>query len=79
MRALQSGARIQPPPGIGGRFAMTTPVAVVHRRVDGPDVLTWFELRTAAAGPLAVPDRSHVDAGRSTRIRVAFDPRPLLA
>ncbi len=25
-------------------------VEVVRRWVDGPDVLTWFELRTATAG-----------------------------
>jgi len=65
--------------GLGGRFAMTTQVEVVHRWVDGPDVLTWFELRTATAGPLAVANWSHVEAGRITRIRVTFDPRPLLA
>jgi hypothetical protein len=36
--------------GLGGMFAMTTRVDVVHRWIDGPDVLTWFELRTATAG-----------------------------
>jgi len=33
---------------------MTQQVEVLHRWVDGPDVLTWFELRTATAGPLAI-------------------------
>jgi len=65
--------------GLGGMFAMTKQVKVIKRWVDGPDVLTWFELRTAAAGPLAVVNWSHVEAGRITRIRVTFDPRPLLA
>jgi hypothetical protein len=46
--------------------------------VDGPDVLTWFELRTATAGPLPVVNWSHVEDGRITRILVTFDPRPLL-
>jgi hypothetical protein len=41
--------------------------------------LTWFELRTATAGPLAIVNWSHIEAGRITRIRVTFDPRPLLA
>jgi len=65
--------------GLGGMFAMTKQVEVVKRWVDGPDVLTWFELRTATAGPLAIVNWSHVEAGRITRIRVTFDPRPLLS
>jgi hypothetical protein len=65
--------------GLGGMFAMTKQVDVVHRWVDGHDVLTWFELRTATAGPLAIVNWSHVEAGRITWIRVTFDPRPLLA
>jgi limonene-1,2-epoxide hydrolase len=65
--------------GLGRMFAMTEQVEVLHRWVDGPDVLTWFELRTASAEPLAIVNWSHVEAGRITRIRVTFDPRPLLA
>lgn len=65
--------------GLGRMFAMTEHVEVVHRWVDGPDVITWFELRTRTAGPLAIVNWSHVDAGRITRIRVTFDPRPLLS
>lgn len=64
--------------GLGGMFAMTEHVEVIHRWVDGPDVLTWFELRTATAGPLAIVNWSHVEDGRITRIRVTFDPRPLV-
>ena len=65
--------------GLKGMFAMTRQVEVIKRWVDGPDVLTWFELRTATAGPLAIVNWSHVEAGLITRIRVTFDPRPLLA
>lgn len=65
--------------GLGGMFTMTKQVDVIHRWADGPDVLTWFELRTATTGPLAIVNWSHVEAGRITRIRVTFDPRPLLA
>ncbi len=65
--------------GLAGMFAMTDRVEVVKRWVEGPDVLTWFELRTATAGPLAIVNWSHVEDGRITRIRVTFDPRPLLA
>jgi len=64
--------------GLSGRFAMTRQVDVIHRWVDGPDVLTWFELRTATAGPMAIVNWSHVEDGRLTRIRVTFDPRPML-
>jgi hypothetical protein len=64
--------------GLGGMFAMTEQVEVIHRWVDGPDVLTWFELRTNTAGPLAIVNWSHIVAGLITRIRVTFDPRPLL-
>jgi hypothetical protein len=65
--------------GLGRMFAMTEHVEVLHRWVDGPDVLTWFELRTEIAGPLAIVNWSHVEAGRITWIRVTFDPRPLLS
>jgi limonene-1,2-epoxide hydrolase len=64
--------------GLGGMFAMTEHVEVIKRWADGPDVLTWFELRTAKVGPLAVVNWSRVEEGRITRIRVTFDPRPLL-
>jgi ketosteroid isomerase-like protein len=64
--------------GLAGMFSMTSQVEVIKRWVDGPDVLTWFELRTATAGPLPVVNWSHVEDGQITRIRVTFDPRPLL-
>ena len=35
-------------------------------------------LRTATAGPMAIVNWSHVEDGRITRIRVTFDPRPML-
>jgi ketosteroid isomerase-like protein len=64
--------------GLAGMFSMTRQVEVVKRWADGPDVITWFELRTATAGPLPVVNWSHVEDGLITRIRVTFDPRPLL-
>jgi hypothetical protein len=64
--------------GLKGMFAMTKQVEVIKRWVDGPDVLTWFELRTATTGPLAIVNWSHIEDGRIERIRVTFDPRPLL-
>jgi len=64
--------------GLAGMFAMTSQVKVIKRWSDGPDVLTWFELSTATAGPLPVVNWSHVADGLITRIRVTFDPRPML-
>jgi hypothetical protein len=64
--------------GLSGMFAMTKQVEVIKRWADGPDVITWFELTTDTAGPLPVVNWSHVAEGRITRIRVTFDPRPIL-
>ena len=64
--------------GLSGMFAMTRRVEVIRRWADGPDVITWFELSTDTAGPLPVVNWSHVEGGRITRIRVTFDPRPIL-
>jgi ketosteroid isomerase-like protein len=64
--------------GLAGMFAMTRQVDVIRRWADGPDVITWFELSTGSADPLPVVNWSHVEDGRITRIRVTFDPRPLL-
>jgi hypothetical protein len=55
-----------------------TDIAVQKRFVDGPDVLTWFDLHTSVAPPCPTANWSHVENGKITRIRVAFDPRPLI-
>lgn len=44
---------------------------------DGEEAVTWFDLRTER-GPVPVANWSHVEHGRITRIRVTFDPRPIL-
>ncbi|MFE2480841.1 nuclear transport factor 2 family protein [Streptomyces sp. NPDC059389] len=52
----------------------------VHARVaDDTDVITWFDLHTTGAPPAPTANWSHVENGRITRIRVAFDPREILA
>jgi len=45
---------------------------------DDTDVITWFTLHTTEAKSLPVVNWSHVQDGRIARIRVTFDPRPLL-
>ena len=45
--------------------------------VDGPDVLTWYDLHTSTTEPLPTVNWSHVEDGLISRIRAVFDPRPL--
>jgi hypothetical protein len=51
--------------GLSRMFGMTEQVDVLHRWIDGSDVLTWFELRTETAGPLAIVNWSHIEGGAS--------------
>jgi len=65
---------------VAGLRRMSTVVTdIVERKsfVDGPDVITWFELHTADTGPLPTVNWRHVENGKIAWIRVAFDPRPL--
>ena len=55
-----------------------TDIDVQVMATDGPDVLTWFDLHNRIADPIPTVNWSHVENGRITRIRVTFDPRPLL-
>ena len=50
---------------------------VVHKVfVDGPDVVTWYDLHTRIAPPARVAEWSHVEGGKITMVRVVFDARP---
>ena len=42
--------------------------------VDGPDVLTWFDLHITVA-PRPTANWLPTEDGKITRIRVTFDPR----
>lgn len=63
--------------GMQGMADMITDIVAHKVFVDGPDVLTWFDLHTAETEPLPTANWSHIEDGKITRIRVAFDPRPL--
>jgi ketosteroid isomerase-like protein len=63
--------------GLQGMAEILDDVVVHHVFVDGPDVLTWFDLHTTGAPPVPTANWQHVENGRITRIRVAFDPRAL--
>jgi hypothetical protein len=61
--------------GLEGMSKITTGIGIQHVFVDGPEVLTWFELSASVAEPVPVANWMHVRDGKITRIRVAFDAR----
>jgi ketosteroid isomerase-like protein len=63
--------------GIEGMSRITSEIAVQKVFVDGPDVLTWYELHTTVAPPVPVANWLHVEDGKITSLPVAFDPREL--
>ena len=65
--------------GLMGLAAATTELTILKRLADDTDVITWFEITTQDAGPLPTSNWSHVENDKITAIRVAFDPRPLVA
>jgi ketosteroid isomerase-like protein len=63
--------------GLEGLSQIITGIEVGKVFTDGPDVLTWYEMATSVAAPVAVANWMRVEDGRITRIRVAFDARGL--
>jgi hypothetical protein len=63
--------------GLQGMSQIMTDIVIHHAFVDGPDVLTWFDLHTTVAPPAPTANWSHVEDGKITAIRVTFDARPL--
>lgn len=61
--------------GLQRMAEITTDIVVRKRFVDGPDVLTWFDLHTSVAPPAPTANWSHVEDGKITAIRVTFDAR----
>ena len=53
-------------------------IAVEKMVADGDDVLTWFNLVPKGGDPVPVVNWCHLEDGRVQRVRVTFDPRPLL-
>jgi ketosteroid isomerase-like protein len=58
--------------------SMTRSLTVEKRFVDGPDVVTVFELQLEPATLSPVMNWSRVQDGKIVEILVTFDPRPLL-
>lgn len=63
--------------GLRGMAEILTDITIHKTFVDGPDVLTWFDLHTTVAPPAPTANWSRVENGKITRIRVTFDPRAL--
>jgi ketosteroid isomerase-like protein len=63
--------------GLEGMAQILDDIVVQHVFVDGPDVLTWFDLHTTVAPPAPTANWQHVEDGKITAINVTFDPRPL--
>jgi ketosteroid isomerase-like protein len=53
-------------------------ITVEKMLADDHDVLTWFNLHPTDGEPVPVVNWCHVKDGRAQRVRVVFDPRPLL-
>ena len=63
--------------GIEGLSRITSEIVIRKTFVDGPDVLTWYDLHTTVASPVPVANWIHVEEGKITSLRVAFDAREL--
>lgn len=64
--------------GLQQMSQIVTDIVVHEQLADETDVITWFDLHTTVAPPVPTANWSHVEDGKITGIRVAFDPRPLL-
>jgi ketosteroid isomerase-like protein len=64
--------------GLQGMAPTVADIVVLKRLVDGPDVVSVFELHTEHAPPCLTANWSHVENGKIASIRTVFDPRPLL-
>jgi ketosteroid isomerase-like protein len=65
--------------GLRGMAQIMTGLDVRKVFRDGPDVLTWYDLATTVAETVPVANWMHVENGKITRIRAAFDARGIAA
>jgi hypothetical protein len=65
--------------GIEGLSEIVERVEIRAMAATGPDVITWFDLHAADAGVVPVANWATVEDDAVRRVRVTFDPRPLLA
>lgn len=65
--------------GLEGLSRIMTGIDIQRVFAGGPDVLTWYEMSTSVAPPVPVANWMRVDNSKIARIRVAFDPRGIVA
>jgi hypothetical protein len=66
--------------GIQGLSNIMTNIVIQQMWADGSDVITWYELHTTKTTiPIEVVNWMRIEDGKINKIRVTFDPRPLLA
>jgi hypothetical protein len=63
--------------GLQGLAQIITGIDVRKVFLAESDVLTWYDLATSVADPVPVANWMHVEDGKITRIRAAFDARGL--
>ena len=61
--------------GLQGMAKIMTGIEIRKVFTAGSDVLTWYEMATRVADPVPVANWMHVEDGKITQIRAAFDPR----
>jgi uncharacterized protein YbjT (DUF2867 family) len=64
--------------GLQGMAKMMTGLDITRMVVDGPDVMTWYDLLTETAPPTPTVNWMHVEGGKIRQIRATFDPRAIL-
>ena len=64
--------------GIEGLSTIVSRAKVVTMVGEGDEVITWFELQRDDEAPVPVANWARVRDGKIVRVRVTFDPRPLL-
>jgi len=64
--------------GLQGLSNIMTDTVIQKMLADESDVMTWYELHTKVAAPCPTVNWMHLEDGKIKRIRVTFDPRPLL-
>jgi hypothetical protein len=64
--------------GLEGMSHLIDDIAIQKIFVDGPDVLTWYDLKSNGVTVPTV-NWSHLEGGQISTINALFDPRPLLS
>jgi SnoaL-like domain len=59
--------------GIQGLSQVISEIVIQKIFVDDQDILTWYDMHTTVASPVAVANWLNIEKGKITVVRVAFD------